>query len=122
MNKVLKIMKAGFILALIVSPLAHADTADPLTEHTAADKLGRGALNVISSPIEVARTIDIQSKVKGPAYGWTAGLVEGLGRMVVRLGTGLIEVVTFPFDFPDENKAPLLEPEYPWQKWDVQYL
>ncbi len=81
------------------------------------DKLGRGVLNVVSSPVEVARTIHVDSEVHGKGYGWTAGLVKGLGRTFVRLGAGVVDLVTFPFDFPDDNKAPLIEPEYAWQNW-----
>lgn len=108
-----------FLTGLFFAPVAHAELIE---DYSAADKLGRGLLNIVSSPIEVARTINVQSNVKGPAYGWTGGLVEGLGRFVVRLGTGAIDVVTFPFDFPDDDKAPLIRPEYPWQKWDADYL
>ena len=96
--------------------------ADELTGSTWSDKLGRGVLNMVGSPVELARTIHIQSNAKGPAYGWTMGIVEGLGRTLVRFGAGAIETVTFPFDFPKEDKSPLLPPDYPWQKWDVQYL
>lgn len=81
------------------------------------DKLTRGALNVVSSPVEVARTIHVDSQVNGYGHGWTVGLVKGLGRTVVRLGAGVVDLVTFPFDFPDESKAPLIEPEYAWQEW-----
>ncbi len=114
-------VSAGFAVFLTVMS-ASTGHAEILKAYNAGDKLGRGVLNVVSSPIEVARTINVQSRVKGPGYGWTGGLAEGLGRMLGRIGTGLIDVVTFPFNFPDEHKAPLLEPEYPWQKWDVEYL
>lgn len=114
-------MKKNMIFAILVlscffsfSAIAHADDA--------AEKLGRGAMNIISSPIELARTINIQSRVKGAGYGWTMGLVEGIGRTFLRFGAGVIEVVTFPFDFPKDDKSALLTPDYPWQKWDVEYL
>lgn len=113
--KVLKVMFAAFFLGLLSVPAARAD-------NDWGDKLGRGVLNIVASPVDLARTIHIQSNAKGPAYGWTVGIVEGLGRTLVRIGAGAIEVVTFPFDFPDEDKEPLLEPEYPWQKWDGEYL
>ena len=54
------------------------------------------------------------------------GAVDGPMRVIAqemskRLGAGVIDLFTFPFDFPDENKAPLLEPEYVWQKPGVKY-
>lgn len=96
------------------APAARADDA--------SEKLGRGLLNIVGSPVELARTINIQSRVKGPGYGWTMGIVEGIGRTFLRFGSGVIETVTFPFDFPKDDKEPLLSPDYPWQKWDVEYL
>ena len=111
------ILVVGFMCVCASS--AHADE---LAGNDSSTKLGRGLLNMVGSPVELARTIHIQSNVKGPAYGWTMGLVEGLGRTLVRFGAGAIETVTFPFDFPKDDKSPLLTPDYPWQKWDVQYL
>ena len=109
-------------MMILMCACASAAYADGLTGSDWSDKLGRGILNMVGSPVELARTIHIQSNVKGPAYGWTMGLVEGIGRALIRFGAGAIETVTFPFDFPKEDKSPLLTPDYPWQKWDVQYL
>lgn len=103
---------------VLLGPPAYAEDLGPQWN----DKLGRGVLNIIGSPVELARTIHIQSRVKGAGYGWTMGLVEGIGRMFWRFGAGAIETVTFPFDFPKDDKTPLLMPEYPWDKWDVEYL
>lgn len=97
------------------SSTAHAEV-------TWNEKLGRGLLNIVASPIEIARTINVQSNARGPAYGWTMGLVEGIGRTFVRFGAGAIDAVTFPFEFPKDDREALLAPDYPWQKWDVQYL
>jgi len=77
---------------------------------------------MVGSPVELARTIHIQSNVKGPAYGWTMGIVDGIGRALVRFGAGAIDTLTCPFNFPNADKAPLLMPVYPWDKWDVQAL
>ena len=115
--------KSIWILGLLLiafTPVSFADME--FNDHSWGDKLGRGVLNMISSPIEIARTVNVQSKAEGPAYGWTVGIVQGLGRTLLRFGAGAIDTVTFPFDFPDEDKAPLLEPTYPWQKWDIEYL
>lgn len=119
--KVLKKIRDGLGFAALVAglwvtaqvPLHAAE----LGSYEWDDKLGRGVLNIVSSPVEVARTIHVESEVQGKGYGWTAGLVKGLGRTFVRLGAGVVDLVTFPFDFPDENKAPLIKPEYAWQNW-----
>ena len=110
------------VMMFCFTSAAHADVAKAVTGYEWDDKLGRGLLNIVSCPVELARTINIQSRVKGPSYGWTMGLVEGLGRTFLRFGAGVIDTVTCPFDFPTEGKSPLLTPDYPWQKWDVEYL
>lgn len=79
------------------------------------DKIIRGVANIIGSPIEIARAIHIRSNEENLGYGWTVGLVEGVGKGMIRLGTGVIDIVTFPFGFPKDDKSPLIEPEYPWQ-------
>lgn len=90
-----------------------------LDERTAwNEKLSRGVVNFFTSPIEIPRTIDHVSNDQGAGRGWTIGLVQGLGRTLVRAGAGLLETVTFPFDFPNENKAPIVQPEYAWERWD----
>ncbi|HTL47068.1 MAG TPA: exosortase system-associated protein, TIGR04073 family [Verrucomicrobiae bacterium] len=86
------------------------------------DKLGRGALNVVSSPVEIIRSIQVDSQENSLAYGWTVGLIRGFGQGVVRIGVGLLDVVTFPFDFPVKGKAPLVYPEYVWEKPGVKYI
>ncbi len=85
------------------------------------DKIKRGGMNIISSPVEIARQIQITSEEKNLAQGWTVGLLEGLGQGFLRFGAGVVDVVTCPFDFPKEQKAPLIEPEYVWEKPGVKY-
>lgn len=84
-------------------------------------KLKRGALNIVTSPIEIARQIQVTSNERSLLDGWTVGLVKGIGSGLMRLGVGAVELVTFPFDFPREDKEPILEPEYVWEKPGVKY-
>jgi len=100
----------------------YAQTAEaPAEDYTWPDKLKRGALNMVSSPVEIARQIQMTSEEDSLLEGWTLGLIKGLGIGALRFGAGLIDVVTFPFDFPDEDKAPLIQPEYVWEKPGVKY-
>ena len=80
------------------------------------DKLKRGALNIVSSPVEIARSIQITSNEESLLKGWTVGFVKGFGDGLLRLGAGLADVLTCPFNFPDSNKGPLIQPEYVWEK------
>ncbi len=93
-----------------------------IEEYNAGQKLGRGLLNIISSPVEIARSIQIGSREENLAYGWTIGLLKGFGNGAVRFGAGVIDVVTFPFEFPTEYKAPLIEPEFVWDKPGIEYV
>lgn len=104
----------GFLIAIFLTaglvgaaPSAFADDA--------GHKLTRGLVNIVSSPVEVGRTIVNVSNDQGAATGWTWGLLKGLGRTGLRLGAGLVETVTFPFDWPNADKEPIIEPEYAWQ-------
>lgn len=108
---------AIFLLLLILgSTIAEAQT------YTWQDKLKRGAINIVTSPVEVARAIHNTTEEKNLLVGWTIGLVTGLGEGIVRLGAGAIDLLTFPFDFPESQKAPLIDPEYVWEKKGPKYI
>lgn len=85
------------------------------------DKLKRGALNIVSSPVEVARQIQITSSEQSLLAGWTIGFISGVGQGLIRFGAGIIDLFTFPFSFPNSRKAPLIEPEYVWEKPGPKY-
>lgn len=95
---------------LLVSPgVAQADiverTAHPIR------KLGRGLANGLGGLLEVPITIQLVGFEKGPVAGLTLGLLLGAGKAVVRTLAGAVELVTFPFPFPN-NYEPLLLPEF----------
>lgn len=117
-----KMIYALMTVSFLFSTAAFAESPSAAaTDVTWGQKLKRGALNVVSAPVEIAREIQITSNERSLLDGWTVGLVKGLGSALVRLGTGAVDVVTFPFDFPKENKQPLLQPEYVWEKPGVKY-
>ena len=103
-----------------VSNSQPAVTSQPTT-YEWQDKLKRGTLNIVTSPVEIARSIQITSQEESLLEGWTIGLVKGFGNGIVRCGAGFIDLFTFPFNFPDDRKGPLLEPEYVWEKPGVKY-
>ena len=105
----------------IAVPFCFADEAksSPYQWH---DKLSRGFVNAVTSPIEIVRGVDLTSKEDGPAKGWTIGLVKGLAGGVMRLGAGLVDFVTFPFNWPDKEKGPIVEPAYVWEDWQGTYM
>ncbi len=80
------------------------------------EKLNRGLLNVVTSPLEIPREIHYTSNDENLAVGWTLGLATGFAKGLVRIGAGVVDFVTCPFEFPKADKAPLLDPEFPWQE------
>ena len=107
---------------LALSGLSPAWAASTTFTYTWLDKLKRGAINIVSFPVEVAREVSVTTNDKNLLVGWTVGLVHGLGEGVLRFGAGAIDLVTFPFNFPDSRKAPLVDPEYVWQKPGPKYI
>ncbi len=57
--------------------------------------LGRGALNVITSPVDVVTNVVNETKAGPPFVGTLTGLGKGLGCGVLRLGSGAVDIVTF---------------------------
>ena len=110
-----------FTWAIQIAP-PFALAVSEIKVYTWKDKLKRGAINIVSSPVEVARDIHVTTEEKNLLVGWTVGLSKGLGEGLVRFGAGVIELVTFPFNFPEGRKAPLLDPEYVWQKPGPKYI
>ena len=119
-----RILFAVFILLFTV----FVWTPTGLTASTAVkvyrwqDKLSRGAINIVTSPVEVARQIHNTTQEKNLLVGWTVGLAQGLGEGLVRFGAGVIDLVTCPFNFPDSRKGPLLDPEFVWEKPGPKYI
>lgn len=112
------------IFSFLFSPAAYSNNLlDQFNarQYSWGEKLGRGAVNVITAPVEIARQIQITSSEQSLLTGWTLGLINGLGQGVLRFGAGVIDIITFPFNFPDSRKAPLIDPEYVWQKPGPKY-
>jgi len=60
------------------------------------DKLGRGLENILTSPFEWPLTIRSTTKRDGWGRGVLLGPVIGLGRFGIRLGSGVVDVLSFP--------------------------
>ena len=116
-----KSMAVLLVVALSVTATASwAQVYDPSGEiapttgfEKALTKLGRGLSNVFLGWAEIPLTFDRNLK-KGKPFAYLFGVAPVLGtaRAVIRTGTGVFEVVTFPFSDRDVNYEPILEPEY----------
>ena len=85
--------------------------------HAASRKLGRGAANVVSAPLELIRKPFLVGQKDGGLAGMTVGVAQGLGAAVIREGAGLVEVVTFWTSFPNDFQ-PLVMPEFIYANGD----
>ena len=76
-------------------------------------KLGRGLSNILFGWAEIPMTFDRNLK-KGKPLAYLVGVAPVLGtaRAFMRTGTGVFEVVSFPFTDEDINYEAVLEPEY----------
>jgi putative exosortase-associated protein (TIGR04073 family) len=109
---------AASILALLAAPGAvFAD--EPIEEMTAARKLGRGVMSILTGWLEVPGNMVQEGREHGALYGATVGLFMGSGKFVARELIGAYEVLTAPFAAPP-GYQPILEPEFPWQYFDAQ--
>ena len=57
--------------------------------------IGRGALNVVTSPVDVIVNVVNETKAGPPLIGTLTGIAKGAGCGVLRLGSGAIDLVTF---------------------------
>ena len=104
-----KNMLKKIMLSLLIGMILLQSTT--LAAQTRKRKLLRGAVNTLTGWIELPKNIYDKTVEDNLATGLTAGLIGGVGMSVVRTGTGVYEVITFPVPCP-ENYEPILEPEF----------
>ena len=99
-----------FVLAgmLILAQGLRADEP-PYAEDNPASKLGRGIVNVISSPGEYVLQTKKLMETNDPRTAYFGGILQGTCHMIKRIGGGIYEVVTFPIPIPKKYK-PLMDP------------
>lgn len=120
----MKLRKTALIFGLlfILAGAASGWAAEGERAYTWADKLKRGLINVVTSPVEVAREIYITTEEKNLLVGWTIGIVKGMAEGFVRFSAGVVDILTSPFNFPDSRRGPLIDPEYVWEKPGPRYV
>lgn len=115
-------MVAGAIVCAVLAPslpgLAQiydpdVDLPKPTGFEMALTKLGRGLSNVLYGWAEIPVTFDRKLK-EGKPFAYLFGVVPVLGtaRALMRTGTGVFEMVSFPFSDRDVAYRAVLEPEY----------
>lgn len=108
---VLAAVFAAEVQAQLYNP--DVDLPKPTGVEKALTKMGRGISNVLFGWAEIPMTFDKNLK-KGKPLGYLVGVtpVLGGGRAFMRTGTGVFEMVTFPFSDQEVNYEAVLEPEY----------
>ena len=98
-------------LCLGVMTSASAEEAAPTYMEGSLHKLGRGLANIATCPGELIRVPTIVGRRDGYLAGSSVGVLQGAWRTILRGGAGVIEVLTFYLERPDDFK-PLILPEY----------
>jgi len=74
---------------------AHEAAESPEYKRKFLGMIGRGALNVVTSPVDVVVNIVNETKAGPPFVGTLTGLGKGIGCGSLRLGSGAVDLVTF---------------------------
>ena len=80
--------------------LQAADEPGPL------EKLGRGIANVALSPLEMIKRPVMIAHQKGEVAGLFYGPLDGVKWILIRIGVGVTDIVTFPMPLPGCNENP----------------
>lgn len=89
------------------------DLPKPTGVEKSLTKLGRGLSNIFYGWAEIPLTFDRDLKKGKPfAHLFAVSPVLGMARALIRTGTGVFEVVSFPYSDKSVNYEPILEPEY----------
>ncbi len=87
-------------------------------EQTPINKLGRGVLNFSTCWGELIAEFFNASGTKDPMVGITIGLAQGMVTSLYRGGSGLYDILTFPY--PPYDRPPM-KPEYALQHADEAF-
>ena len=74
---------------------AHDAAESPQYGRKFGGMIGRGALNVVTSPVDFLVNTVNETKAGPPLVGTLTGLGKGIGCTVLRLGSGAVDLVTF---------------------------
>ena len=115
---------AALVICQVAPPVpaaepAGAKSATPRTDEEGAGgkmfrKAVRGGQNLAFGLVtDVPRTVYYESRDHGAFYGFTVGLVKGVGLGALRTAVGVYEPLTFPI--PANDYEPVVLPAYPFE-------
>lgn len=112
LNRLLLIAVFSLLLFSFVTP-AQAQTEDSYAVN-AAQKLGRGLINVATGWVEIPKNIINTTRDSNVGIGLTWGLVKGIGNTLGRTLVGAGELATFFIPFPETE---LIQPTYVFENF-----
>lgn len=105
-------LTAALVLGFTIS--SFADIQDPPSnDYGPTRKMGRGLSNLVFGIAELPVTIAKINGREGNSAAAGYGVVRGLGRSGMRMGSGLFEFLTFPFPTNRRTYSPLLPSDVP---------
>lgn len=110
-------MKTPLTAALVLgfALTSFADIQDPpASDYGPTRKLGRGLSNLVFGIAELPTTIAKINEREGNSAAAAYGVVRGLGRSGMRMGSGLFEFLTFPLPTKHGTYYPLLRSDIPY--------
>jgi putative exosortase-associated protein (TIGR04073 family) len=110
-------MKKLLMIALLAgcAALCRADIQDPPSnDYGPTRKLGRGISNTVFGWSEIPHTIAQVNEREGNSAAAGYGVVRGVGRAFARFGTGIFDIVTFPFPAVRGTYYPALPSDIPY--------
>src|SRR4051795_3675012 len=108
-------MLLSITLLIAMSALSRADIHDPPSnDNGPTRKLGRGVSNLVFGISELPTTIAKINDREGNSAAAGYGVVRGVGRSMMRITTGLVEILSFPFPMVHGTYRPLLDDDTHW--------
>jgi hypothetical protein len=80
----------GVLLLALAVPAVPALAEEPLS---GSDRLAAGVAGIVGGPAAVPDAIAAETDALGPAAGVPVGLARGVGTMVWRQSTGMVDIV-----------------------------
>jgi putative exosortase-associated protein (TIGR04073 family) len=107
------LLSAAVVFGFAIS--SFADIQDPPSnDYGPTRKLGRGLSNLVFGIAELPATIAKVNDREGNSAAAGYGVVRGLGRSGMRMGSGLFEFLTFPFPMKHHTYYPFLRSDIPY--------
>ena len=113
-----KILLTTLLIILIISISSPVFAQETSTIKKISNKLVRGVINTITGWVEIPKNIyEIGSETGNPINGLLYGAQKGIGMSIVRTGTGLYDIVSFAFPWPEDYNT-LIQPEFIYNEGD----